>query len=472
MKIAPICIVCFLMLSLAVRAELYQQRIQGLHKVRILEEGPASYIERLELIRSAEKSLDIEYFIFKPDLAGQVLVQALKERALKGVKVRVLIDKSPLAPPLGPDVAFLLSLYGIEIKYFNPITFLSLSRAFHRTHRKFIIADGVRMVTGGRNIGEEYYLLKKDFAFIDRDIYVEGPIVENIVKTFEAFCDHALSKKPKVKSYHRRAVKGDGKLKLRHRRIKKAWKFLLPDIKAQQFHTNIEQADNGNRMLSPTLTCQDMEFVSDRPDPGKNSRLFADVFYSELEQSKQKVVMETPYFITMERDQKILDNLLNKGISLELVTNSTNSNNHPMVSNVLNRVIRSWVLKGLKAFFMTARRPPCLYCTEAPVANEKVTYGLHSKSTVIDDQKAMFITFNMDPQSQLRSIEMGLFCHDGPALAQELTKLIEGHKQVSFSFDEDGRPDNDLGLLQGTNLWEKFMYYLRYFPALVMGPLL
>lgn len=460
------------MLSFTVQGELYQQRIQGAHQVRILEEGPASYVERLELIRSAEKTLDIEYFIFKPDLAGQVLVQALKERALKGVQVRILIDKSPLAPPLGSDVAFLLSLYGIEIKYFNPITFLSLSRAFHRTHRKFIIADGARMVTGGRNIGEEYYLLKKDFSFIDRDIYVEGPIVENIGNTFEAFWTHALSQRPKVKSYHRRAIKGDGKLKLRNRRIKKAWHFLLPDPKAQQFQSNVELADNGNHAIAPTFACQDMEFASDRPDPGKASRLFADVFYAELEQAKLKVLMETPYFITMERDQKILENLLTQGISLELVTNSTNSNNHPMVSNVLNRMIRGWVLKGLKASFMTAKRPPCLYCSEAPVADEKVTFGLHSKSTVIDDKKAMFITFNMDPQSQLRSIEMGLFCHDGPELAQELTKLIEGHKQVAFSFDKDGRPDNGLGLLQGTDLWEKFMYYFRFLPALVMGPLL
>ncbi|MEK6623645.1 MAG: phospholipase D-like domain-containing protein, partial [Bdellovibrionota bacterium] len=306
----------------------------------------------------------------------------------------------------------------------------------------------------------------------DRDIYVEGPIVANIAQTFEAFWAHSLSKKPKVKRYHRRAISGDGKLKLRHRRIKKAWKFFLPDAKAQQFQVSVEQADNGNRALAPTLTCQDMEFVSDRPDPGKASRLFADVFYAQLEQTKQKVLMETPYFITMERDQKILENLLTQGISLELVTNSTNSNNHPMVSNVLNRMIRGWVLKGMKASFMTAHRPPCLYCSEAPVADEKVTYGLHSKSTVIDDKTAMFITFNMDPQSQLRSIEMGLFCHDGPALAQELTKLIEGHKQVSFSFDKDGRPDNGLGLLQGTDPWEKFMYFLRFLPSLMFAQLL
>ncbi|MEK6624193.1 MAG: phospholipase D-like domain-containing protein, partial [Bdellovibrionota bacterium] len=131
MKLPMRFIIFFLLLSFTVKGELYQQRLQGPHQVRILEEGPASYLERLELIRSAEKTLDIEYFIFRQDRAGQVLVQALKERALKGVKVRILIDKSPLAPPLGADVAFLLSLYGVEIKYFNPITFLSLSRAFH-----------------------------------------------------------------------------------------------------------------------------------------------------------------------------------------------------------------------------------------------------------------------------------------------------------------------------------------------------
>jgi putative cardiolipin synthase len=428
----------------------------------------------LDLIASAKVSLDIEYFIFRPDRAAQVIIQALMKKAQEGVKVRILIDKSPLAPPIGSDASFLLSLRGVHIKYFNPITIASLGRAFHRTHRKFIIADGERMITGGRNIGEEYYLRSGNFSFIDRDIFVSGPIVKTVLNTFEDFWNHDLSKMPKLKRYHKKENATADAKDIRQKRLRSAWKFLLDVDRPQKFSSLLELEAKEYLQYATMLSCQDIEFASDRPSVGKEHRLFADIFYAQLEQAKESVVFETPYFITLKRDKKLLEDLLKRKVAIELITNSTNSNNHPMVSNVLNRKIDDWVKKGMTAHFMTGQKPACLYCDQTikrEVPSE-ITYGLHSKSTTIDDKTSMFITFNLDPQSQVRSLEMGIFCHDGVELAQHLKNFMQTHKDVSFDFDSDGRPANGQGLLQGTSWIEKIKYVLRIIPGFIFAPLL
>jgi len=457
----------------------YNVAARGDHQIRILEEGPASYLERLRLIESAKSTLDLEYFIFKPDRSGQALVQALKKKAMDGVKIRILIDKSPLAPPLSSDIAAFLKIYNIEVRYFNPITIFSLGRSFHRSHRKFLIADKLRMVTGGRNIGDEYYINNKDFSFIDRDIYIEGRIVASVVETFEEFWNHKLASSPKMKRYHRKINASTVQKDLRKKRLKKAFEFVFQNEKGQSFIEKILDADGGDHKIAGQYSCKNLSFVSDMPTPGKAGRIFADAFYGELLKAEKSIIFETPYFITMKKDKEILETLLEKNLDVTMVTNSTHSNNHPIVSNVLNRAIAGWVKKGMKAFFMNGDEPPCFYCSEdshvkksLDVERKNRVFGLHSKSAVIDDTKSMFITFNMDPQSQLRSIEMGLFCHDGPELAGELKRLIEAHKQVSFGFDEKGRPDNGKGLLQGTTLIERLSYYFRIIPSFLMAPLL
>ena len=459
----------------------YFYNSQEEHQITILEEGPASFMARLELIAKAETSIDIEYFIFKPDRIGQLLVQALKTKAREGVKVRILIDKSPLAPPLSADVSYLLSLYGIEVRYFNPITFLSLGRAFHRTHRKMLIVDGQEVITGGRNIGEEYFLRNKNFSFLDRDILLVGPIVEGMKESFEAYWKSDFSVAPRLKNYHRRKnIKGNlneqKSVELRHRRLRKAWNFFSNMTKAQALMQEIAASAETYPLYTQPHLCNDIEFASDGPEKNKDTRYFAPYFYNLLENTQHTLDLQTPYFITLKRDKLLLQNLLDKGISINLITNSTKSNNHPIVSNVLNRRIDGWVRKGMNAYFMTGEKPTCFYCPESeqtlvPQA-DGITYGLHSKSTLIDKEKSLFITYNLDPQSQVRSLEMGIVCHQGPEVASELDALFESHKEVAFTFDSDGRPLGEGGLLRGTTVWEKVTYFFRILPSFLLAPLL
>src|ERR1035437_7482884 len=70
------------------------------HEVRVINDGTAALELRLELIEQARQSIDLEYYIFAPDRAGQIMAQTLLRRAQdreRPVHIRMLLDHYPLA---------------------------------------------------------------------------------------------------------------------------------------------------------------------------------------------------------------------------------------------------------------------------------------------------------------------------------------------------------------------------------------
>ena len=56
-------------------------------------------------------------------------------------------------------------------------------------HNKALIADGVVCVVGGRNIGDEYFDAGAATGFIDLDVAVIGPVVDEVIASFQSFWD-------------------------------------------------------------------------------------------------------------------------------------------------------------------------------------------------------------------------------------------------------------------------------------------
>src|SRR5262245_7871197 len=64
------------------------------HRLTHFDQGAASFYRRLELIASAKKSIELEFFIYDVDEASRLLTQALMRKAREGVQVRILVDFS------------------------------------------------------------------------------------------------------------------------------------------------------------------------------------------------------------------------------------------------------------------------------------------------------------------------------------------------------------------------------------------
>ena len=151
------------------------------------------------LSRRARDSLDVQYYLIQDDRSGRLLMRNLRDAALRGVRVRLLVDD--LYTGAG-DAMFrgLAAFPNVEVRLFNPFCCarqstrantwprsLDFRRLNHRMHNKLLIADGVVAVMGGRNIADEYFARSATSNFVDMDVFVVGPVVGQLARIFDVY---------------------------------------------------------------------------------------------------------------------------------------------------------------------------------------------------------------------------------------------------------------------------------------------
>jgi len=109
----------------------------------------------LEMIASAQRTIHFENYIIHDDQTGCRFATAWAERARAGVRVRVLYDSFGCR---GTGSAYWRELrsYGVDVRPFRPIWTSGPIEAFSRDHRKLLVVDGERAMTGGLCIGDEW----------------------------------------------------------------------------------------------------------------------------------------------------------------------------------------------------------------------------------------------------------------------------------------------------------------------------
>src|SRR5258708_21467484 len=136
---------------------------------RLMPLGVYSLDARIQLARRARHSLDIQYYLIQNDDTGRLLLRNVRDAALRGVRVRLLVDDLSTS---GVDPLFigLAAFPNVEVRLFNPFccgresllgkytaSLAEFGRLNHRMHNKLFIADGTMAVAGGRNIADEYF---------------------------------------------------------------------------------------------------------------------------------------------------------------------------------------------------------------------------------------------------------------------------------------------------------------------------
>ena len=173
----------------------------GKSGVLLLETGQDAFVARAVLAANAERSLDVQYYLFHRDLSGRLLLQQLLEAADRGVRVRLLVDDMDMA---GTDlgVAILDAHPNMEVRLFNPFVrnrtrkgqlvwrFGTVTR---RMHNKSFTADNQITIIGGRNVGDEYFGAEASVAFADMDVLLGGPAAKEVSKSFDLYWNSTLS---------------------------------------------------------------------------------------------------------------------------------------------------------------------------------------------------------------------------------------------------------------------------------------
>jgi len=159
----------------------------GGNLLRLQDSGEQSYAALMALIAGAERTLNVSMYLLQPDEVGREVLARLAARAADGVQVRLLLDgvgsrhvrRRTLAPLIraGGSAAFFMPIWRRPFR----------RRANLRNHRKYVIADGWRVLAGGANVGLEYMGPHRQVdRWHDLTFTLEGPAVASYAELFRS----------------------------------------------------------------------------------------------------------------------------------------------------------------------------------------------------------------------------------------------------------------------------------------------
>ncbi len=171
------------------------------HYAVLLDRGDNALLARLDLLRSATTSIDVQTYIFDEDDAGLLFLQELLAAARRGVRVRLLIDQLAAMRHVDTLAAVAAAHVNLEVRLYNPVMdkgrlgypeyVLAAACCWNdlnqRMHTKLLLADGAVGISGGRNYQNDYYDWGEDYNFRDRDVLVAGPTARVMRTDFELF---------------------------------------------------------------------------------------------------------------------------------------------------------------------------------------------------------------------------------------------------------------------------------------------
>jgi putative cardiolipin synthase len=423
----------------------------------LLDRGRDALSWRLILADAAQKSIDAQYFLWKNDAVGKVMMQRLLAAAKRGARVRVLIDDSMTES----DPQY-LALFGgannVQVRIYKPFgpkrqsVLRWVDYAAHmkvidrRMHNKIFTVDSALSVIGGRNIANEYLEYPGKFVFRSRDLLALGPVVENTGSAFDMYWNSSWSVPIEQVVSH---VPTADEVKANTESLKHF--AAQTDNYPVGFFDDPKRLNDELLLLERQLLWGEARLLVDQVPPSDDSKQkFSESNRTGVELGKavdvagKEVLIQSPYLIPELSGDKELKKLIAKGVTVKLATNSMAANNH-LSAFVAYRKQREALLKaGAEIYEM--RPDTNLERTQFSAQSLKENdtfFGLHAK-TMVFDRKTVFIgSFNLDPRSLHLNTEMGLLVQSetlAAAVADSINVDISAGNSWRVRFDAN----NDL----------------------------
>jgi putative cardiolipin synthase len=399
---------------------------------------------RLAMIDTAERSLDVLYYLWYDDLGGILLLEHLIQAAERGVRVRAVVDDT-LFLKGKQGLANLSAHPNIEIRVFNPWASSGVARAFetagrmkklnHRMHNKLLIADNQMAILGGRNVGDHYFGLHHKYNFHDLDIVVIGDEATESSEIFDHFwsSDQVMPAEAFVKESSWGEIETARTQKLEElRRTEELAEFPL-----ERQDWSKELADLVGRMSPGTATPEYDRLLPEAAAPTQDG---VAKLTEIAEQARQEILILNAYIIPGERMMEILQDATDRGVRVRMLTNSLASNDVPAVTAKYKKYRIPLLEAGVELYEF--RADPEIQ--SGIVDTDPVTArfaGFHTKAAVVDRRLVYVGSLNLDPRSIVLNTEMGMIV-DSPGLAAEVAAIAERDMAPSNSWrvrlDENG----------------------------------
>ena len=396
------------------------RNLPGLTGVAPLGNGADAFAARILLADAAVSSIDAQYYIWRGDLTGSLLLDALRRAADRGVRVRLLLDDNGTSA-LDAELAQLDAHENAEVRLYNPFNlrrFKTLSFGFdffrlnRRMHNKSFTVDGLATIVGGRNIGDEYFGIGATPLFVDLDVLAVGKIVTEVAADFDRYwaSPSVLPAGAMV------AATGGDPISARLTR----WR---DDPRFHEYKAILKAADLIAPLSNGTLALEwtDAVLVSDDPIKGQGAVPREDLLTGQLTRAvgniERRIDGVTPYFVPGAAGVEAFAKLEARGIQVRMLTNSLEATDVLPVHAGYAKRRKAMLASGVALYELRRMATPETPDDLGVLGSSGAS--LHAKTFAVDGKRIFIGSFNFDPRSIQLNTEMGLLI-DSEALANSL----------------------------------------------------
>jgi len=403
---------------------------------------------RMQMINAAERTLDLQYFIFRGDHTGRLLTEAVLHAADRGVRVRVLIDDGETES--GDDqITTLVAHHSIEIRVYNPFAYrghaklfrdvefmLNSSRLDYRMHNKLLVVDNAIALIGGRNIGDPYFQIDPEAQFADDDVFAIGPVTQALSVTYDEFWNSTLSIPVEAlfggRSSHAALSEHREILSEQSRQLKRD---------GVDYIKRVATGEPFDGIISGRLPLvwAHAQVFSDSPDKKHIEdgemvgRLMQRAVANAAVAVQSELLMVTPYLIPGKEGMQLFKDLRRRNVRVRILTNSLESSTVLPAQSGYIRYRVPLLESGVELSEVRSRLGNTRGSGQTAAISSYGNYSLHAKLFVFDRQRLFIGSMNFDQRSMHLNTEIGLLI-DSPVLAKQLATRFEAMVQPVNSY--------------------------------------
>ena len=396
----------------------------GIHALR---DARDAFAARVLLAQAAERSLDVQYYIWRKDLTGTLLFEALLAAAERGVRVRLLLDDNN-TPGLDPTLAALDTHPNVEIRLFNPFPFrraralgyaTDFQRLNRRMHNKSFTADTQATIVGGRNVGDEYFGATHGVLFADLDVIAVGPVVQEVSRAFDRYWASASSYPvegllPAVSSSRIADLASEAR-QIERSPEASAYVGAIHDLSVVR---DLKQGTLELEWAATRLVCDD-------PAKGLGHAAPESFVYRQLQeilgQPRSVLDLVSPYFVPTATGVEWFAQLARSGVDVQILTNALEATDVAFVHAGYAKRRKPLLGEGIRLYEL--RRASSGASPPKTGSGGSSGASLHAKTFSVDRARVFVGSFNFDPRSAKLNTEMGLVI-ESPALAQHIDDVF------------------------------------------------
>jgi putative cardiolipin synthase len=436
-----------------------------------------AFAARAHLTQVAERSLDVQYYIWHKDLTGTLLLDMLRAAADRGVRVRLLLDDNNTSG-LDPVLAALDGHPNIEVRLFNPFVLRTprwlgyltdFSRANRRMHNKSYTADNQVTIVGGRNVGDAYFGATSGVLFTDVDVMAAGPVVRDVSDSFDQYWRSQSS-------YPVRLLlpPGDPGVLAGLAFERQA---MMTQEASSAYTRALRESPFVHELMEARLPVEwaPTRMVSDDPAKGlgqaSQQSLVKEMLKVIVGEPSSRISLVSPYFVPSAEAVDMLAGWAGQGMRVEILTNSLEATDVAAVHAGYAKRRRDLLDAGVALYELRRLAPGIWKEQERFGMGSSSASSLHAKTFAIDAARLFVGSFNFDPRSATLNTEMG-FVIDSPALARRVHDTFDrrvpqdayrvtlaGDGGLVWTEQRDGQQVQHAAE-PGTSAWQRFWVWL------------